>query len=83
MTEIRRVKMKFGDAEFEADVPEDRIQPMYDSFIFTLEQRSRTPHRTVNAGRRPFADASARTAGPSSVSSSAGDAEAKLSVAPG
>jgi hypothetical protein len=30
MTEIRREKMKFGDAEVEADVPEDRIQPMYD-----------------------------------------------------
>ena len=37
MTEVRRVKMKSGDAEFEADVPEDRVQPMYDRFIGTLE----------------------------------------------
>jgi hypothetical protein len=81
MTEIRRVKMKFGDAEFEADVPEDRIQPMYDRFIFTLEQRSWTPHRTLNAGRRPFADASAYIAS-RFVSSPAGDTEAKLSVVP-
>jgi hypothetical protein len=81
MTEIRRVKMKFGDAEFEADVPEDRIQPMYDRFIFTLEQRGRTPHKTIDAGRRPFADASAPIASPF-VISSAGDTEAKPSVAP-
>jgi hypothetical protein len=81
MTEIRRVKMKFGDAEFEADVPEDRIQPMYDRFIFTLEQRSRTPHRRFNAGRRASADASAPIANP--FVNSAGDTEAKLCVAPG
>jgi len=41
MTEIRRVKMKFGDAEFEADVPEDRVQPMYDRFIGTMQRRCR------------------------------------------
>src|ERR1700733_6451911 len=55
---------------------------MYDRFIFTLEQRSRTPQRTFNAGRRPFADASAPIAN-AFANSSVGDTEAKLPVAPG
>jgi hypothetical protein len=53
MTEIRRVKMKFGDAEFEADVPEDRVQPMYDRFICTLERRRRRSSRPIDRGRTP------------------------------
>jgi hypothetical protein len=39
MTELRRMKMKIGDAEFEADVAEDRVQPMYDQFLGMLEHR--------------------------------------------
>ena len=39
MKEVRRIKMKFGDAEFEADVREDEVQPMYDQFLCTLERR--------------------------------------------
>jgi hypothetical protein len=32
MSETRRLKMKIGDAEFEADVPESMVQPMYAFF---------------------------------------------------
>jgi hypothetical protein len=53
MSEIRRVKMKFGDAEFEADVPEDRVQRMYDRFICTLQRRGRTFSRAINGSRTP------------------------------
>jgi hypothetical protein len=54
MTEIRRVKMKFGDAEFEADVPEDRIQLIYDRFIGTLRQHCRTHFEPIGGdGRTP------------------------------
>jgi hypothetical protein len=42
MSESRRLKMKIGDAEFEADVPESIVQPMYDRFLSMLERR-RTP----------------------------------------
>jgi hypothetical protein len=42
MSETRRLKMKIGDAEFEADVPESIVQPMYDRFLSMLERR-RTP----------------------------------------
>jgi hypothetical protein len=49
MTELRRIKMKMGDAAFEADVPEDRLQPMYDNFIAMLERRkSRTVRRVFS-----------------------------------
>jgi hypothetical protein len=48
MTEIRRIKMKFGDAEFEADVQEDRVQPMYAQFLCTLQRRSRVPSRPID-----------------------------------
>jgi hypothetical protein len=37
MSETRRLKIKFGDAEFEADVPESNVQPMYDRFLSILE----------------------------------------------
>jgi hypothetical protein len=67
MTEIRRVKMKFGDAEFEADVPEDRIQPMYDRFIFTLERRGRAPQRPANGASKAFAGVSMLPADPSAT----------------
>jgi hypothetical protein len=39
MSETRRLKMKIGDAEFEADVPESMVQPMYDRFLSMLEPR--------------------------------------------
>jgi hypothetical protein len=42
MSENRRLKMKIGDAEFEADVPESIVQPMYDRFLSMVERR-RTP----------------------------------------
>jgi hypothetical protein len=49
MSELRRFKMKFGDAEFEADVAEGEIQPMYGQFLSMLRQRSHTPERVVPA----------------------------------
>ncbi len=51
MTELQRVKMTFGDATFEADVPKDRVQPMYDQFLSVLERRSRAPRRPFAGGR--------------------------------
>lgn len=47
MSELRRLKMKIGDAEFEAEVAEDEVQPMYDEFLSVLRQRSHTPERVV------------------------------------
>jgi len=55
MTEVRRIKMKFGDAEFEADVPEDRVQPMYTQFLCTLQRANRIPPRLINGGGTGFA----------------------------
>ena len=43
MTEFRRLKLKIGEAEFEADVPENKVQPMYAQFLFMLERRSHAP----------------------------------------
>jgi len=40
MTEFRRLKMKIGEAEFEADVPESEVQPMYCQFLMMVERRS-------------------------------------------
>jgi hypothetical protein len=40
MTEFRRLKMRIGEAEFEADVPENKVQPMYHQFLSMLERRS-------------------------------------------
>lgn len=51
MSELQRVKMTIGDATFEADVPEDRVQPMYDQFLSVLERRSRAPRRLLGSGR--------------------------------
>ena len=39
MTEFRRLKMRIGEAEFEADVPENKVQPMYHQFLSMLERR--------------------------------------------
>jgi hypothetical protein len=51
MNEFRRLKMKIGDAEFEADVPEDKVQPMYDQFLFMVEQRGSTSLYPLGQGR--------------------------------
>lgn len=40
MTDTKRIKMKIGDAEFEADVPADQVQPMYDQFLAALQNRA-------------------------------------------
>jgi hypothetical protein len=50
MTEFRRLKMKIGEAEFEADVPENKVQPMYGQFLSMLERRSQTPVWLVGTG---------------------------------
>jgi hypothetical protein len=47
MTEVRRIKMKIGDAEFEADVQEDSVQPMYEQFLVMLQRRGRMPPRPI------------------------------------
>jgi hypothetical protein len=52
MTEFRRLKMKIGDAEFEADVPENKVQPMYGQFLSMLERRSQTPVWLLGAGAK-------------------------------
>jgi hypothetical protein len=39
MAELRKVKMKIGDAEFEAEVPADSVQAMYDQFLGALQNR--------------------------------------------
>src|SRR5262249_50570404 len=48
MTEFRRLKMKIGEAEFEADVPENKVQPMYAQFLFMLERRNRSVVRPLD-----------------------------------
>jgi hypothetical protein len=51
MADIRRIKIKHGDSEFEADVPADKVQPMYDQFLATLEKRNQAPPAPFNAGK--------------------------------
>ena len=50
MTEFRRLKMKVGEAEFEADVPENKVEPMYAQFLFMLERRNQPVVRPNKAG---------------------------------
>ncbi len=40
MTDTKHIKMKIGDAEFEADVPTEQVQPMYDQFLAALQNRA-------------------------------------------
>jgi hypothetical protein len=54
MTEIRRLKMKFGDAEFEADVPDRRVQPMYYQFLSVLERRRQTLLSPFGSGAEAY-----------------------------
>jgi hypothetical protein len=56
MTEIRRLKMKFGDAEFEADVPDRRVQPMYYQFLSVLERRRQALVSPFGGGAEAYAD---------------------------
>jgi len=49
MSEHRRLKIKFGDAEFEAEVPEGKVQPMYDRFLSILERRRASLFRRISA----------------------------------
>jgi hypothetical protein len=53
MTELRHMKMKIGDAEFEADVAEDRVKPMYDQFLVMLEHRDHPAVRANGADAPP------------------------------
>lgn len=39
MSELRRLKMRIGDAEFEAEVAEDEVHPMYHQFLSMLGER--------------------------------------------
>jgi hypothetical protein len=39
MSDTKRIKLKIGDAEFEADVPADQVQPMYDQFLAAIGNR--------------------------------------------
>lgn len=50
MADVRRIKIKHGDSEFEADVPADKVQPMYDQFLATLEKRNPAAPSPFNAG---------------------------------
>ena len=57
MSEVRRLKMKFGNAEFEAEVAEDEVRLMYDQFLSILGHEERdTPKRTssVEYPRKTF-----------------------------
>src|SRR5580658_2772549 len=58
MTEFRRLKMRIGEAEFEADVPENKVQPMYHQFLLMLERRSEAPVRLFDAATKADAQRS-------------------------
>ena len=64
MTEVRRLKMKIGEAEFEADVPENEVQPMYHQFLSMLERRSQAAvslsATDAKADQRPAIEATVR-----------------------
>jgi len=52
VTELGRLKMKIGEAEFEADVPQNKIQPMYARFLSMLKRRGGTPVGILAADAR-------------------------------
>jgi len=58
MTEFRRLKMKIGEAEFEADVPENKVQPMYAQFLFLLERRNQSARPIAANAQEPEVKAS-------------------------
>jgi hypothetical protein len=47
MNDSKHVKMKIGDAEFEAEVPADKVQAMYDQFLAALQNRAPAKAPTV------------------------------------
>jgi len=51
MSETQRLKMKIGDAEFEADVPESEVEPMYDRFLSMFERRRSSLFRQISTNR--------------------------------
>jgi hypothetical protein len=53
MSDTKRIKMKIGDAEFEADVPADQVQPMYDQFLAALQNRAPAKAATPAAAVQP------------------------------
>jgi hypothetical protein len=55
MTEFRRLKMRIGEAEFEADVPESEVQPMYHQFLSMLERRNQASVALFDAGAKAVA----------------------------
>jgi hypothetical protein len=68
--------MRIGEAEFEADVPENKVQPMYHQFLCMLERRSRAPgtpasyapvsvsDSATQADRTPIVEVAARSGSP-------------------
>jgi hypothetical protein len=48
MTEIRRLRLKIGEVEFEAEVPENEVQPMFCQFLSMLGRRGQTPVRLAS-----------------------------------
>jgi len=43
VTELGHLKIKISEAEFEADVLQNKIQPMYARFLSMLKRRGGTP----------------------------------------
>jgi hypothetical protein len=52
MSELRRLRMRIGEAEFEADVPESEVQPMYCQFLSMLERRGQPPLPLLGTGAK-------------------------------
>jgi hypothetical protein len=67
MTEFRRLKLKIGEAEFEADVPENEVQPMYHQFLSMLERRGQAAVTPPTNGPDPHQKPEATVADGSSV----------------
>jgi len=44
MAEVHRIKVKFGDAEFEAEGAEDKVQAQYDQFLAALARAVPKPN---------------------------------------
>jgi hypothetical protein len=54
MPESHRIKVKFGDAEFEAEGAEDKVQAQYDQFLAALERVGPRPApKTENRSQTP------------------------------
>jgi hypothetical protein len=76
MTEVRRLKMKIGEAEFEADVPENEVQPMYQQFLSMLERRSQAAvplPASAKADHKPPIEATIRAGSAAQAHQALGD----------